>query len=247
MRLVLLLLAAMMSLPALAHAASRQFNITTSNGQVAVDGFETDSGDLHPAVVILSGSRGFGAPAYDDIGRTFRAAGLDVYLVHVLTPGDVKAIATAGSVRARVSYYARRLPVWTSEVRSVLSYFEIQRHRTGMIGLLGISLGAEIAADASVDNKTINALILVDGGFPDGFARPIHFLPPLHLIWCAEDPVFPLSVAETLSQKAVQVGGSSSLGVYKSCRHDFFLRSEQRNAAYQDAIRFLVSRLSQKS
>ncbi|MGO7964834.1 GNAT family N-acetyltransferase [Rhizobium ruizarguesonis] len=43
-------------------------------------------------MLILSGSKGFAAPAYDEIGRAFKAAGLNAYLVHVLSPGDLGAM-----------------------------------------------------------------------------------------------------------------------------------------------------------
>jgi hypothetical protein len=65
----------------------------------------------------LSGSRGFEAPVYDEIGQTFRAAGLNAYLVHVLSATDLDAIAKAGSARARIAYYAQRLPGWISPCR----------------------------------------------------------------------------------------------------------------------------------
>jgi hypothetical protein len=44
-----------------------------------------------PGRAILSGSKGFAAPAYDEIGQAFKAAGLNAYLVHVLSPGDFDA------------------------------------------------------------------------------------------------------------------------------------------------------------
>ncbi|MHC1550206.1 hypothetical protein [Phyllobacterium sp. K27] len=44
----------------------------------------------------MSSSRGFGAAVYDEIGQTLRAAGLNAYLVHVLSAADLDAIATAG-------------------------------------------------------------------------------------------------------------------------------------------------------
>lgn len=106
---VLVLLAGMS-----AHAASsQQFTVPTPAGRVLVESFGNCANATCPAVVILSGSKGFGAPVYDEIGQTLRAAGLNAYLVHVLSAADLDAIATAGNARARIAYYAQRLPDWT--------------------------------------------------------------------------------------------------------------------------------------
>jgi dienelactone hydrolase len=230
-------------------AMPARFTVKTAAGEIIVESFEGGSGDSRPAVLILSGSKGFGAPAYDEIGRQFHAAGLDVYLVHILSSSDVSAIAGAGSARARISYYAKRLPSWTLAVQGVVSHFSSEGHRAGRIGLLGISLGAEIAAKASADRDDIAALVLVDGGFPEGSLPSVHSLPPLQLIWGAEDRVFPASIAQALKQKARELGGPVSLNVYKGSQHDFFLKSEvsETQTAYRQAIGFLISALSRKS
>lgn len=87
-----------------AHAQStrQRFSVPTANGEVRLEGFGNCAKETCPAVAILSGSKGFAAPVYDEIGQTFRAAGLNAYLVHVLSPTDLDAIATAGSARARI-------------------------------------------------------------------------------------------------------------------------------------------------
>lgn len=234
--------------PAVANAQSsrQQFNVPTDNGRILVESFGSCANAICPAVLILSGSRGFGSSVYDEIGQTFRAAGLNVYLVHVLSVVDLDTIATAGSARARIAYYAGRLPDWTSAVQSVAAHLERQSLHGGKVGVLGISLGAQIASAASVRRADIDALVLVDGGFPNGYSQPVRSLPPLHLIWGSADKTFPLSIGRALHRAAQQLGGPVTLDVYEGGAHDFFLRSGTRyaSAAHQSAADFLVRYLS---
>jgi dienelactone hydrolase len=230
-----------------AHAAQRQqFTVPTPGGRVLVESFGNSMNTTCPAVMILSGSKGFGAPVYDEIGQAFRAAGLNAYLVHVLSADDLDAIATASGARARMAYYAQRLPHWTSAVQGVVAYLEGQPRHGGKVGILGISLGAQIASTASVGRADIDALVLVDGGFPNGYSQPVRSLPPLHLIWGSADQTFPLSIGRELKRTAQQLGGPVTLDVYAGGAHDFFLRSGTRNAvaAHQGAADFLASYLS---
>lgn len=230
-----------------AHAASRQqFTVPTPAGPVLVESFEHCAKATCPAVLILSGSKGFGAPVYDEIGQTFRASGLDAYLVHVLSAADLDAIATASGARARIAYYAQRLSDWTSAVQGVAAYLEAQPRHGGKVGVVGISLGAQIASAASVTRADVDALVLVDGGFPNGYSQPVRSLPALLLIWGSVDRTFPLSIGRELQRTAQQLGGPVILDVYEGGAHDFFLRSGTRNAgaAHQSAAEFLAAHLS---
>lgn len=235
-------------LPAGANAQSprQQFTVPTANGGILVESFRDCANVTCPAVVILSGSKGFGAPVYGEIGQTFRAAGMNAYLVHVLSAADLDAITTAGSAGARIAYYAQRLPHWISAVQGVVAHLEGQSRHGGKVGVLGISLGAQIAAAASVGRGDIDALVLVDGGFPNGYSQPVRSLPPLHLIWGSADQTFPLPVGRKLQRMAQKLGGPVTLDVYEGGAHDFFLRSGTRNsgAAHQRAADFLGSYLS---
>lgn len=236
-----------MLLPAAASAQSvrQQFFVPTPAGEVAVEGFGDCPDTTCPAVLILSGSRGFGASVYDEIGQTFRASGLNAYLVHVLSPTDLDAIANAGGARARIAYYAERLQSWTSGVQSVAAYLKDQPQHGDRVSLLGISLGAQIASATAVGQTDIDALVLVDGGFPNDYSQPIDILPPLLLIWGSDDQTFPLSIAQELQRTMQQIGLPVALDVYEGGAHDFFLRSGSTNAdaAHQGAADFLVQRL----
>ena len=229
-----------------AQASRGHLTIPTSNGGTVVESFGTCVEPTCPVVLILSGSKGFGASAYDELGQTFRKAGLSAYLVHILSADDLNAIASASGATARIAYYTRRLPDWVLSVREVASYLAAQPH-SGRVGVLGISLGAQTASAALVSQSDINALVLVDGGFPNNFAQPVRSLPPLLLIWGNADKIFPLSVGRKLKQTAERLGGFVSLDVYQGGSHDFFLKAATQSArdAHQSAAKFLKARLAQ--
>jgi dienelactone hydrolase len=128
----------------------------------------------------------------------------------------------------------------------VASYLNARPGQPGKVGVLGISLGAQIAAAASANRTDIGALVLVDGGFPRGYPQPVRPLPPLRLIWGDADKTFPLSIARELHRMAQGLGGSASLDVYEGGTHDFFLKSgtTQADAARRNAANFLASQLS---
>ena len=230
-----------------AQSISQQFMVSTASGSILVESFGSCVRSTCPAVIILSGSKGFAAPAYGDIGQMLRAAGLDAYLVHVLSTIDLRAIAMASGAQARIDFYARRLPDWTATVRRVIADLQTRPGHSGKVGVLGISLGAEIASAASVGQADIGALVLVDGGLPRGYSQPIRSLPPLLLIWGGADRTFPLSIARNLEQRAQGLGGSASLKVYEGGAHGFFLQAGNQTIgrAHRDAAEFLFSELSQ--
>ncbi|MGO7951909.1 hypothetical protein ACC758_23795 [Rhizobium ruizarguesonis] len=78
-------------------------------------------------MLILSGSKGFAAPAYDEIGQAFKAAGLNAYLVHVLSPGDLGAIATASGAQRRIAYSEQHLSDRILAVQGVVAYLKGNR------------------------------------------------------------------------------------------------------------------------
>ncbi|MBN8949376.1 MULTISPECIES: dienelactone hydrolase family protein [unclassified Rhizobium] len=229
-----------------AEAGDRErFTVATAGGNVLVEGSTDSASPSRPAVIILSGSKGFASPAYDDFGRSLDAAGLDAYFVHLLSPVDEQAIAHAGSARARIAYYATRRPAWIATVHKVISHLNSEPDHIRRIGVLGISLGAQTAAAASAGATDIGALVLVDGAFPEGYSKPVSSLPPLLIVWGGADRTFPISTAQTLRQMAQGLDGSVSLDVHKGGAHDFFLKpGAQATAAQRGVIDFFVSQLS---
>ena len=224
----------------------QQYTVPTPDGQVLIESFVDCSKPTCPAVLILSGSRGFEKAAYDNMGEFLKAEGLNAYLVHVLSPADLTAIIEAGSASARMAYYKRSMPKWIAAVHSAAAFLRGQPRHGGHVGMIGISLGAQIASAASVGSSNIDALVLVDGGLPNGYSQPIRSLPPLHLIWGSGDRTFPLSIGRDLERKAKQLGVPATLNVYQGELHDFFLKSGNGNAvvALRSAADFLAMYLS---
>jgi dienelactone hydrolase len=230
-----------------ARATTRQpLTVQTPGGNVLVECFADTAHAPLPTVVVLSGSKGFASPAYEEIGQTFLSAGLQACLVHFLSSADLSAIASAGSSETRERYYAKRQSEWISSIQDVVTYLNVRPHQVGKVGVLGISLGAEMAAAVSANSKRIGALVIVDGDFPDGYSQPVRSLPPLHLIWGSADRTFPLSAGLKLQEMARHLGDTAKLDVYKGAPHDFFLRPKtmQAQAAHLDAANFLRSQLS---
>jgi dienelactone hydrolase len=230
-----------------AQAAARQpSTLHTNAGDVLIECVAHCADMTRPAVLVLSGSKGFASPAYDELGQHFEDAGLRAYLLHFLSPSDQDAIAHAGSSPARVQYYATRQTAWIAEVQAAVAHFNERAHGNGKVGVLGISLGAEIAATASANSAGIRALVLVDGTFADDYAQPLRSLPPLQLIWGNADHTFPLSQGLELQRRARQLGGVARLNIYKGCAHDFFVRTDvpQARDAHRDAAHFFATQLS---
>jgi dienelactone hydrolase len=229
-----------------AQPSRRQFAVPTRGGQVLVESFGDCAKPECPAVLILSGSKGFAAPAYDEIGQAFKAAGLNAYLVHLLSPDDLDAIATASGAHGRIAYSAEHLSGWIQAVQGVAAYLKVQPHSGGKIGILGISLGAQIASAASVGRSDIDALVLVDGGLPNGYSQPVRSFPPLLLIWGSQDRTFPLSTGQKLQRTVKSLGGPVTLDVYEGGAHDFLLTPgvQISGAARRSAAGFLSTYLS---
>ena len=107
-------------------SAARQILIPTQDDSILVETFPGEAVMPRPAVIVLSGTKGFDAPVYDDMAQTFDKASLDVFLVHFLSPADLVAIGAADSANERIRYYAEQLPAWTAAVRAVASSLEAQ-------------------------------------------------------------------------------------------------------------------------
>ncbi|WP_413709478.1 dienelactone hydrolase family protein [Rhizobium sp. Rhizsp82] len=227
-----------------ATIAADGFTMSTRGGPVVVEG-RKETGTPRPAVVVLSGSAGFRSPAYDEIAEALQSAGLDVYLVHILSPTDLKRIADAGGAKERLAYYATRETDWIAAVKDVVAYLRTTPGPARKVGALGISLGAQIAAAATVNNANVAALVLVDGGLPNGYSEIVRSLPPLLLIWGRADQTFPLSTGRKLQKLADDLGGPADLDIYEG-PHDFFLKSktQESRAAHDSAVKFLRSQLS---
>ncbi|MBB4005560.1 hypothetical protein GGR03_004662 [Aurantimonas endophytica] len=62
----------LVALDATAQPSRERLTVPTSNGGTLIEGFGSCMEPTCPVVLILSGSRGFGAAVYDELGHTFR-------------------------------------------------------------------------------------------------------------------------------------------------------------------------------
>ncbi|MBY2932909.1 hypothetical protein [Rhizobium leguminosarum] len=85
---------------------------------------------------------------------------MDAYLVHVLSPGDLDTIATTREAGTRIAYSEQQLSGWILAVQGVVAYLKGQPRSGGKIGILGISLGAQIASAASLGRSIIEAEVV---------------------------------------------------------------------------------------
>jgi dienelactone hydrolase len=220
--------------------------LETKTGTLLLEGVTEPTGSIqHPAVLILCGTKGFFRPAYKNMALSFAQAGMDAYLVHYLNESDHQHIEKAGSAAARIRYYATRQAEWISDVR--LAAKTISAHSQRKIGLLGLSLGAQVAAAVSANNNRFSALVLVDGGFPNHFQQPLTSMPALQLIWGEADRAFPVTGAKSLEARIKKLGRPVALTTYPGMSHGFILQEDkpEAKAAWLVAAHFLKTQLAQ--
>lgn len=164
-------------LAASSHAAT--LRLSTSEREFRVTTFQSPGSAPRAAVVVLSGAKGYGAGAYSRLTSSLNAAGIDVFLVHFISDADVVAMESAGSARARIAYYGRRMREWRETVRVTIDAIGRQPiYDRSKIGALGISLGAMPVMAETANSSTIHATAAVDGGFPANFQTRVHSMPP---------------------------------------------------------------------
>lgn len=216
-------------LAASSHAAT--LRLSTSEREFRVTTFQSPGSAPRAAVVVLSGAKGYGAGAYSRLTSSLNAAGIDVFLVHFISDADVVAMESAGSARARIAYYGRRMREWRETVRVTIDAIGRQPiYDRSKIGALGISLGAMPVMAETANSSTIHATAAVDGGFPANFQTRVHSMPPFLAIWGSNDQVFSLSTGTSIHHMARSLGGPSEIMVYRGEGHAFFLEDNNVNA-----------------
>lgn len=221
----------------------------TPGGTVRIEGVtDRSTTQPRPVVLILCGTKGFFRPAYREIAQALATAGMDAYLVHYLSETDLRQIVRAGNAPARIRYYATRRASWIATVRGVASTLSHDPlHNNSKIGLLGVSLGAQLASAVSANQHQFAAVVLVDGGFPDGDHTPVTSMPPLQLIWGEADQAFPIAGARQLDARMKKLGGPVRLNTYPGMSHGFILadKGPETMAARGVAVDFLRAQLAQ--
>ena len=219
--------------------------LSTSQRAFAVEGFTLPGGQPRPAVLILSGSRGYKSDAYRLLAAALNAAGIDAFLIHYMSDADDAKIHTTTVASERTAYYAERMPDWIATIRVTIEALCQQPIYHSKIGVFGISLGAMPVAVASTTSSTIAATTIVDGNFPEGFKSAIRTLPPLLLVWGTDDRVFPLSTGIKLRDLAQSIGTAAELHTFPGEGHGFFLAQQNAHAseARSDVVEFFSRQL----
>lgn len=223
--------------------------LATTQREFLVTGFQNSGTASRPAVLVLSGAKGYGAAAYSLLATDLNASGIDVFLIHYISDADALTIESAGSARARIAYYAKRMPDWIETIRVTMGAIRRLPMYQSRIGVLGVSLGAMPVTVVSANSAEIDASIIVDGSFPANFQPRVRSLPPLLVIWGSDDRVFPLSAGTKLRDLARSLGGPAELRAYGGEGHAFFLEPNNANAAdaRQRIVSFFSSKLNAKT
>jgi len=217
------------------NAQSVTLEFSSPQRQSTVSAYQLPGAASRPAVLVMSGAKGYKAAEYSRLAASLNSSGIDVLLIDYLSDADFAAIDNADSASARIAYYSERMAEWSATIRSVLSEIRKQPRYQSKIGLLGISLGAMPTTTVGVNNPNVAAMALVDGGFPANFRTHIDSVPPLILVWGGGDRVFPRSTAMSLSNLARRLGSSAELLIYNGEGHAFFLQDGNANATNANA------------
>jgi dienelactone hydrolase len=219
-------------------AQSVTLRLATIQREFLVTGFQNSGAASRPAVLVLSGAKGYDSTVYSLLATDLNASGIDVFLIHYISNADALAMESAGSARARIAYYAKRMPDWIETIRVTMGAIRRLPVYQSKIGVLGVSLGAMPVTVVSSNSSEIDASTIVDGSFPADFQSRVRLLPPLLMIWGSDDRVFPLSAGTKLRDLARSLGGAAELRAYSGEGHAFFL--EPNNASATDARQRIV-------
>ena len=121
-------------------------------------------------------------------------------------------------------------------------------HRTGRVGLLGLSNGGFLAVGASALDPQISAIVVFYGGIPGPLRDGIKRLPPLLALHGEADTVIPIAEGRALVDHAKTLGGEAELVIYAGAGHafDFDERYDKAQGVRARAIAFLSEHLQAK-
>jgi carboxymethylenebutenolidase len=182
---------------------------------IAVEEREPESGDKHPAILVLHGSMGAGSywlgrfvPAFEQIGA---AAYAPRYFQKTRT-----LLATQKTIRD-----GKHFPEWLAAAKDAVSFAAEQpKVDARRIGVLGFSLGGFLAMALAAEDRRIRAVISLSGGMPPGWEdRATQGMAPVLVLHGASDPVVPVSEAHKAEQVLKERGVDCELEIYPGERH----------------------------
>lgn len=209
--------------PLAAHGApSEQFNVTSGDDSLPVSRYAAAVDGKRPAVIALHGARGveLRARAYERYADALMARGIDTYFLRYMTPADIAALTSATHER-REAYETTRFDGWADTVAATVTAVLGRSDSSGLIGLLGFSLGSYIAAEAAARDTRIAALAVLYGGMPQGMAAKVTRLPPLIALHGEADKNVPIAEARQLVALGKSVGAETEFVPYPGKAHGF--------------------------
>lgn len=116
---------------------------------------------------------------------------------------------------------------------------------SGRVGLLGFSLGGYVAVDTAAYDDRVTAVCVMSGGMPNAQVTEVTHLPPILIIYGADNPTV-VEKGEELLRIAGRVRAQAELVSYPGRNHGFDFADDDLMSA--DAIgrivRFFQLRLS---
>lgn len=196
-----------------------------------------------PAVVMLHGCGG--PPGLPEAGRLSRAgiATLEIeYFTQTPSPG-----AVSGSFcRANVGRDGQRqaLPVWLENVSDGVTWLQSRAEIDATrIGIIGWSLGGDVALRAAADDQRIGAVVNYSGsaGFLNPFDDLIPKLPPVLILHGDADPVVGVDASREFQSLLDRYGKDYEIEIVPAGDHSW--SGAQGLNAMQRTIRFLRAHL----
>lgn len=161
---------------------------------IQIDQFEPETGEKHPALLVLHGSGGAASYWMDRFAPMLREAGVAIYAPHYFEK--------TATQRATMSMIldGRHFIAWLTAVQDAVSYIaERPNVDPTRIGVVGISLGGYLAVALAIEDKRIRSVVEISGGVPLGWeARMNSGMPPTLVIHGADDDIVPVAEAHKL-------------------------------------------------
>jgi carboxymethylenebutenolidase len=223
--------------------------VVTTERLVTVKRYAAAVNALRPAVLILHGRSGPApkprfAAAYDRYATELANAGVDAYLVSYFSESDAKAMLSDDEA-FRAAVRTRRYQAWIDTIRSIAEAVAKRPEASGRVGLLGFSLGGNLAAATAASDPSIAALVVFYGGIPDVIAGRVSHLPPTLELHGDLDDEAPLSDGKALIDTAHALGVPAEQVIYPGAGHGFDFdpaRSDSKDAQVR-TIAFLQQHL----
>ena len=195
--------------------------VDADEGRVLLTRYAADREGKRPGVLILHGANGFelNPGAYARYANALVARGIDAYLLPYLNDADVSAFKT--SREKREAYETTRFDAWAKRVSAVITAALARPESSGRIGLLGVSLGGYVAADAASRDERVAALAVLYGGMPDAAVPEVKRLPPLIELHGEADRNVPPAKGEELVKLAKSIGAEAEFVGYLGKPHAF--------------------------